>query len=85
MLKKLLTTVLILLGIVLGAAAICVGVMIIFPDVNIFGYYYFQDKSVYNDTLAIPATQLKNLSIETKDYHVEISQDRKSTRLNSSH
>lgn len=75
MLKKLLTTVLILLGIVLGAAAICVGVMIIFPDVNIFGYYYFQDKSVYNDTLAIPATQLKNLSIETKDYHVEISQD----------
>lgn len=43
MIKKIFTTLLIILGICVGAVAVCVGVMVMFPNVSLFGFNYVKD------------------------------------------
>lgn len=43
MVKKIFTTILIILGIIVGAIAICVGIMVFFPSISLFGFHYVKD------------------------------------------
>lgn len=43
MVKKIFSTLMIIIGIIVGAVAICVGIMVFFPSISLFGFHYVKD------------------------------------------
>lgn len=73
MVKKIFTTLLIIIGIVVGAIAVCVGVMICFPQISLFGFHYVKDNVVDS----ISALTISNNKVKINDYvGIEVNLDK---------
>ena len=85
MFKKIFTTLLIILGIGVGAIAVCVGIMVCFPNVSLFGFNYVKDdnqgtaKTINIDGNDVYINDIVGLSIDLDKYDLEIERNENAT------
>lgn len=72
--KKILTTLLGLFGAAVAIIAVCAGILIIFPETNIFGYSFINDKSHYSNeiTQVTNWSAINTINLETTNYQLNV-------------
>lgn len=78
LIKKILLSILVVVGVAVAGVIICGGVMVAFPNIKIFGYSYLNtmssnDKVTLSDSIeAVSTDQTYTINIDVKDFDVNI-------------
>lgn len=85
MVKKIFSTLLIIIGIVIGAIAVCIGVMICFPQISLFGFHYVKDNVVDDISILqingedVKISNLDGIEVDLDKYELKISRNENKT------